>query len=367
MASSANVKNASHSFRNRKPGDWEFIDFLGVSPGAQEVRRQLELIASDRQGLSVLITGERGTGKDLAANIIQSRSVYVTDKSVMVHQDCGTLHINNAQSQLFGHCKGAFTGADTSRKGCFLSAQNGAVFLNEIGNIPYEIQPMLLRVVEYGVIVPMGVDKEEKINALMIFATNCDIDKMCCENLFKKDLLDRMKRRHLHIPPLRERREDIPVLTEFLFAKKCHESGTGLKTTIDKGVYSLLACCELKGNVRELDNLLTVAFDKMLRNDKNILMPEHLMPEIENAATEGERGDLSENRINECFEELLKMYLEQQRKSQKGIKTKDAPCLFGMKNHTEMIKRIALEFAGHQKSLASKYLDISVRQYDNKP
>jgi transcriptional regulator with GAF, ATPase, and Fis domain len=236
MAISENGKSRHHSQTDKGPGDWETNDFIGVSREAKEVREQLDWLASDPMAQSVLLTGESGTGKDLAANILQSQSVCAIDKRIMVRLDGGTLYLENSLSAMFGHRKGAYTGAHDNRKGCFRQGEKGTVFVNEIGNIPLTIQPMMLGVVEDRVIKPLGSDVEVKVDAFMIFATNRDLEQMCAEERFMFDLLKRMQRFYLHLPSLRERKEDIPVLTDFLYRKICVKSKASLKPKIDRSV-----------------------------------------------------------------------------------------------------------------------------------
>jgi DNA-binding NtrC family response regulator len=273
------------------------------------------------------------------------------------------LHGENIQSQLFGHRKGAYTGATESRLGCFRAGENGTVFLNEIGNIPYSLQPMLHRVVEYRVVTPMGDDEEVKVNPLMIFATNRDLEQMCAEERFMPDLLKRMQRCQMHIPPLRERKEDIPLLTDFLYRKICLKSQCGIQPKIEKGVYSQLACYGLPGNVRELENLLIAAFGIMRRNKEVVLTPRHLCFFKEKSTLSTKADLLSGECLNEHFMLQLEVLFDQELQRQKSHNSKYQSCIFDIEDHYHRIIRKFYQLTGSNKVMAAKMLGISRHKF----
>ena len=338
-------------------------DFIGISPAVQELRREMHYIASDPLGNNVLITGERGTGKDLAANILHNLSVVVKNRSVFKHQDGGLLTPEHAESQLFGHVKGAYTGAHESRMGSFRVAHGGTLFINEIANIPMNIQSMLLRALEYKVIVPMGSDEEVDIDALMIFATNSDLKMLCASGLFRKDLLDRMCCHHLHIPPLRDRREDIVPLIDFLFGKKCRELNLNPVPPIEPRVYELLSGLDLEGNVRQLDNMIKRAFTLMLKEKSNKLTVRMLQAEKDLLA-HGLAPVISDAVCpKDAFMQHLAALVTREMMQWKGYNSRQVPCLFDIMQFINELMQLMLQITGNNKSLSARLLNLSRRKF----
>ncbi len=208
----------------------------------------LEFIAPS--DATVLLTGETGTGKDVLARSIAQRSRRKDRPFVVV--DCGAMKWSLAESELFGHERGAFTGADAARKGAFELADKGTVFLDEIGELPLDVQPKLLRVIETRSFQRVGSSKVLTSDVRVIAATKRDLESDVAEGRFREDLYFRLAVVPVHVPPLRERREDVPLLARRLLATLA--PGRSLEPTEE--AWALLMAHEWPGNVRELRNVL---------------------------------------------------------------------------------------------------------------
>ncbi len=198
---------------------------------------------------SVLITGETGTGKELFARLIHELSP--RHEGPFVEVNCAAIPENLFESELFGHVKGAFTGATANRKGRFEQARGGTVFLDEAGELPESLQPKLLRVLQEKRITPVGSDTEREVDVRVVAATNRDLRKMAEEGRFREDLYFRLNVFEIHIPPLRERREDIPELIEFFVQRY---AARPLK--ISAPAMDMLMKYHYPGNVRELEHII---------------------------------------------------------------------------------------------------------------
>jgi sigma-54-dependent transcriptional regulator len=199
----------------------------------------------------VLITGETGTGKELTAEAIHSLS-HRKDAPFM-KINCGALSPHLLESELFGHVKGAFTGADADRPGLLRAASGGSVLLDEIGDLPLELQVKLLRVLQDQKVRPVGDSKDYLVNIRIIAATNKDLQAAMAQGSFRKDLYHRLAALHIHIPPLRERRQDIPILAVHFFEQLCRKhTRKGLTLPLESCMH--LSSLPLEGNARELAN-----------------------------------------------------------------------------------------------------------------
>jgi len=202
----------------------------------------------------VLLIGERGTGKELAA-----RRVHFLSRrweGPLVTLNCATLSPTLIESELFGHEKGAFTGADMRRKGRFEAADGGTLFLDEIGAIPLEAQEKILRVVEYGSFEPVGSSTPVEVDVRIVGATNADLAEMAVSGRFKQDLLDRLSFEVLFLPPLRERGEDIMLLADHFASRMAYELGRESLPVFSPDAINVLEAHAWKGNVRELKNVV---------------------------------------------------------------------------------------------------------------
>lgn len=219
---------------------------------------------------SVLITGESGTGKELVARAIHFGSTRA--KGTFVPVNCVAIPSELAESILFGHVKGAFTGATADRKGCFELADGGTLFLDEIGDMPLGLQVKLLRVLEDGCVMPVGASVPRQVDVRVIAATNADLDARIAAGTFRSDLYFRLARYTVATPPLRERLEDVPLLAAHylkVFAAEMGQQPPGLS----REVTAALKAYSYPGNIRELKNIIERA---LIQSGGETILPEHL-------------------------------------------------------------------------------------------
>ena len=241
------------SLASDEPPKADFAQIVGRSPGMLDVYRLIEKVAPTRS--PVLILGESGTGKELVAHAIHGLSARKTGKFVSV--DCSALAPGLVESELFGHEKGAFTGAAAAKVGLFELAHGGTVFIDEIGNLEPNIQVKLLRVLQESEFMRVGGTKIQKVDIRMVFATNRDLKKMAQEGSFREDLYYRLDVFPICIPPLRERKTDIPALCYHFLKQFNASSGTGKKIRkVSDDILDRLNSYDWPGNVRELANKL---------------------------------------------------------------------------------------------------------------
>ena len=242
---------------------------IGLSPGIKNCLKQVEKVA--KSNTSVLITGETGTGKELFARTLHQNSHRAFHKFVVL--DCAGLKETLAESALLGHCKGAFTDARQDRTGLIKLADRGTLFLDEIGELPLSLQKLLLRVLQEKTFLPLGGEQEQSSDFRLIAATNKDLKQMVARHEFREDLFYRIFAFPIHLPPLRERINDIELLAEYFIAKRCHEYGLA-KKRLSRELLRVLARFPWPGNVRELINVMDVA----LKNGyfESTLLPQHL-------------------------------------------------------------------------------------------
>lgn len=206
-----------------------------------------------RSDATVLITGESGTGKEVVARTIHVNSARAGARFVPVN--CGALPEGLLESELFGHMRGSFTGAVRDKRGLMQEAHGGTLFLDEIGEMPQSLQVKLLRAVQERRVRPVGDTREVSVDARVICATNQDLAQRVQDGTFREDLFYRINVIHLHIPPLRERREDIPELARDFVARACSRLGMAVKD-LHRDVVTVLASYAWPGNIRELENVM---------------------------------------------------------------------------------------------------------------
>ncbi|RUM61027.1 MAG: sigma-54-dependent Fis family transcriptional regulator [Persephonella sp.] len=231
-----------------------FNEFIGETPQIRQIKEIIKKIAP--YDINVLILGESGTGKEVVAKTIHKLSKR-KDKPFIAF-NCAALPPDLLESELFGYKKGAFTGANTDKKGLIEEANGGTLFLDEIGEMPIQLQAKLLRFLEDGVIRPLGSTREIKVDVRVISATNRDLEREIKEGNFREDLYYRLATITIKLPPLRERKEDIPLLVKHILSdleKKYNKKIEKISTDFMNYLYSL----EYKGNIRELRNLLEKA------------------------------------------------------------------------------------------------------------
>jgi len=230
---------------------FDHYGLIGRSRAMQDVVQRAELVADTKS--TVLITGETGTGKELVARAIHDRSAQRDMPLIKVN--CAAIPDTLLESELFGHVRGAFTGATTTKKGKFALADGGSIFLDEIGTLTPALQSKLLRVLQEREFEPLGAERTEKVDLRVIAATNRDLRQMVTDGRFQEDLFYRLNVIPIHIPPLRERRDDIPALVEHFVTKHAQRTGRRIER-IDDGVLAMLQQYDWPGNVRELENTI---------------------------------------------------------------------------------------------------------------
>ncbi|MDD3806962.1 MAG: sigma-54 dependent transcriptional regulator [Candidatus Marinimicrobia bacterium] len=239
---------------------------IGKSDAIKEVISSIEQVAPTN--ISILIVGESGTGKELVARAIHLLSNRKNKAYIVVN--CGAIPSGTIESELFGHKKGSFTGAVEDRKGFFEAADGGTIFLDEIGELPLETQVKLLRVLESGEIIRVGESIPRHVDVRLLAATNRDLKEQVLKGEFRKDLYYRIKTITIHIPPLRERREDIPMLAEYFMIEYADRNNLPYKP-ISPAAMKILESLNWQGNIRELRNFIQSVF--ILEKSK-IIQPE---------------------------------------------------------------------------------------------
>ncbi len=237
--------------------------FWGDSPAMLKLRTIVERVA--KTDANILITGENGTGKELLAREIHRLSL--RNNGPMVAVDMGALTETLFESELFGHVKGAFTDAKADHSGKFEEAENGTLFMDEIGNLSYQLQAKLLRALQQRYITRVGGNKQIDVNIRLVCATNKNLQAMVADGEFREDLLYRINTIHLEIPSLRERKEDIPAFVE-LFMDKYAKMYNRSSLTLADDAKSILVSCPWMGNIRELEHVVEKA---VIMSDGNIL------------------------------------------------------------------------------------------------
>jgi formate hydrogenlyase transcriptional activator len=245
-----------------------FEGIVGKSTALQKVLEQVAIVAPTDS--TVLLHGETGTGKELIARAIHNLSS--RSEHTFVRVNCAAIPSGLLESELFGHEKGAFTGALMQRKGRFELADGGSLFLDEIGDISLELQPKLLRAVQEQEFERLGSCKTIRVNVRLIAATHRDLAAMIQDEKFREDLFYRFNVFPIEIPPLRERREDIPLLVNYFVSKVAGRMGRQIKS-IPTRAMELLTNCPWKGNIRELANFIERAV--ILTRGEELEVPVH--------------------------------------------------------------------------------------------
>ncbi|MGB5278990.1 MAG: sigma-54 dependent transcriptional regulator [Gammaproteobacteria bacterium] len=252
---------------------------VGNGPTIQEVHNLVDAVAETE--MTVLIQGESGVGKELVAKTIHERSKRSIHNFVAV--DCCTLQQTLFESELFGHERGAFTGADRQKKGLIEGASGGTLFLDEIGELELTLQAKLLRVLETGLFRRVGGTKDLSANVRIVAATNCDLEKASREGSFRSDLYYRLSAFTITVPPLRERREDIPDIVEHFVRNR--DFSRRVNTKVTSSAMRLLMAYDWPGNIRELKNVIERAL--ILSRQTRKIRPEHLAPILNSTESPG--------------------------------------------------------------------------------
>lgn len=311
--------------RAAEPGKKDPLkEIIGKSPALQELKSKMERVAKTES--TVLITGESGTGKDLFARTIHDLSQRAGNDFVPV--DCSVLVESLLESELFGHVKGAFTGADGHKVGLFETANRGTFFFDEVSNLSYNIQCKLLRVIQEREFRKVGSQQHQQLDIRILCASNKDLTKAVEKGTFRNDLYYRINVVPVYIPPLRQRPEDIPVLLDHFLGKFNFILGCDIKGFSDDAL-DMLTAYPWPGNVRELKNLV----EQILVLEKcDLIRPEHLPPAISQR-----RGVFSPFSENLPLEEMEKRYIEFILHRTKGLRQQAADIL-GINRKTLAIK-----------------------------
>ncbi|MCX8117269.1 MAG: sigma-54 dependent transcriptional regulator [Desulfobacterota bacterium] len=280
-----------------------FHNIIGKSKKMQEIYRIIAKVAPTDS--TVLIHGQSGTGKELIARAIHYNSPRRDKQFVTV--DCAVLAENLLESELFGHIRGSFTGAVTTKPGLFEVADGGTLFLDEIGNISLAIQAKLLRVLQEREFTPVGGTKSKKVDIRLIAATNKDLEKMIQEGTFREDLYYRLNIVPIFLPPLKERQEDIPALAMHFLKKYSEEMGKSIKGFTPEAMERLMKY-PWPGNVRELENVIERTVVMM---DEEMVRVEHLILPGQKRAEEIERIPMTSEELKEIKKQLREKAVEE--------------------------------------------------------
>ena len=234
---------------SERDAEFNHYGIVGRSRRMQEVIHTSEVVAKSKS--TILITGETGTGKEMVARAIHYHSAQ--REMPLIKVNCAAIPETLLESELFGHVRGAFTGATANKKGKFALADGGTIFLDEIGTMSPALQAKLLRVLQEREFEALGSERTQKVDVRVIAATNRDLRNMVSDGRFQEDLYYRLNVIPIHIPPLRERREDVPVLVEHFIAKHAQRAGKRIDG-MEPGVLEALQGADWPGNVRELEN-----------------------------------------------------------------------------------------------------------------
>jgi two-component system nitrogen regulation response regulator GlnG len=292
-------------------------ELVGKTPVMQQVFRRIALCAA--ANANVLVNGESGTGKELAARAIHRYSARSDGPFVAVNM--ASLSPSLAESELFGHVRGAFTGADHSRTGLLVQADGGTLFLDEVADIPLPVQVKLLRVLEEGEVAPVGSNERVKTNFRIVSATHQQLLENVKQGSFRHDLYFRLCAFQIEIPPLRQRREDIPALADYFLNQLTAENRSARPTIAPQTIVELQRR-PWYGNVRELRNTIEHA---LILARGGVIMPEHLSPPVQasavpqvtggdpQAAIRSQIGEWAETQLNQSdsiedlYERLLRL------------------------------------------------------------
>jgi DNA-binding NtrC family response regulator len=309
----AEVDNLKSELQDR----YRFTSMVGTSSRMNAIFRMMERIA--RVDGTVLVTGESGTGKELAARAIHFAGPRKDGPFVVVN--CGAVPPGLIESEFFGHSRGAYTDARTETTGQFERASGGTIFLDEIGELPLEAQVKLLRAVAEKEIVKVGGSKTIPVDVRVIAATNKSLDEEIRKGTFREDLYYRLAVLSLHLPPLRERREDIPLLCEHFFRKFRKELGVEIQG-ITEGALDLLLKYPWPGNIRELENVI---YEAVVLSAKSLLAESDLPGRIRGVVPAG--SDTLKEAAQSAAETAERNLIERALKESGGNKTEAARAL----------------------------------------
>ena len=307
-------------FLKKREEDATFGGMVGRSGGINAVVHALEKVRDTR--VPVLINGETGTGKELVARALHYTSQR-RDK-LFVAQNCSALPENLLESELFGHVRGAFTGADRDKKGLFELADGGTMFLDEVGEMPLSLQAKLLRVLQEGEIWPVGAGRARQVDVRIVSATHRDLEKMVRTGAFRQDLFYRLHVFPLHMPSLRERRDDVPILARHFLERYSRELGRSVAGFTPECL-ERLAAYEWPGNVRELQNEIQRVL--IFRSDGDLVQVEDLSPRILGESRLVDDGEVPRGSLKDMMDALERVLLARTLREHGNNKTRAAETL----------------------------------------
>ncbi|MCC6751004.1 MAG: sigma 54-interacting transcriptional regulator [Deltaproteobacteria bacterium] len=314
------LQGENRYLRGRQPGVTAFEQIIGGSSAMKTIFHQVQKVIDTRA--TVCITGETGTGKELVANAIHYQSRR-RDK-MFVAQNCAALPETLLESELFGHKKGSFTGADQDKKGLFEIADGGTLFLDEVGEMALSLQAKLLRVLQEGEVRPVGAATVKRVDVRIICATNRSLEKEVAAGRFRQDLFYRLMVFPIALPPLRERREDIPLLAQhFLrrYSAEMHKNVGG----VSQAAMNELCAYRWPGNIRELENEIQRLVIQL--DDGGIVQPEHLSPQVRKVEGMLERIAPPKGTLKEMVETVERWLLVEALREHGNNKTQTAAAL----------------------------------------
>jgi len=304
--------------RSERDEQFDHYGIVGRSRAMEEVIARAERVADTKS--TVLITGETGTGKELVARAIHNRSAQRDMPLIKVN--CAAIPESLLESELFGHVRGAFTGATATKKGKFALADGGSIFLDEIGTMTPALQSKLLRVLQEREFEPLGAERTERVDVRVIAATNRDLRQMVAEGKFAEDLFYRLNVIPFELPPLRDRRDDIPALVEHFLRKHAQRTGRRIDR-MEEGVLAELQQYDWPGNVRELENTI----ERAVVLSTTPVITKHSISEL-GTATPQTTG-LPSLKLRQNLEWVEKETIRRALDSARGVK-KDAAELMGI-------------------------------------
>ncbi len=303
-----NALRLDNQLLNRRLADLRFGEIIGACDAMREIFRKIERVAATP--VSILIQGETGTGKELIARELHNRSERASGPFITIN--CGAIPENLLESELFGHVKGAFTGAIANKPGRFHQAHKGTIFLDELGEMPLNLQVKLLRVLQERVVTRVGDTRPESIDIRVVAATNKRLDEEVRDGRFREDLFYRLNVVTLHLPPLRERDDDIVLIGNYLLKRFCEEFHVGAKTFSPEAAIAMKKYA-WPGNIRQLENRIKKA---VILSDRALLTPADLDLQPE---------DLEEvMNLNDARERFQRRYVHEILARNNGNRTKTA-------------------------------------------
>ncbi len=314
----------NRTLRQQTRGSQHFAGLLGESPAMRDILSRIRRVASSRS--NVLITGESGTGKDVVAQAIHLAGASAAAPFLAIN--CSAIPSELLESELFGHVRGAFTGATVDKRGLFEEAGRGTLFLDEIGDLDLNLQSKLLRVLQHREVRPVGGTRSVAIHARIVAATNSDLRKAIDDGRFRRDLFFRLNVIPIHVPPLRERPEDVPLLAEHFLERHAGRE----KRSLSPGARSLLMRQRWEGNARELENVIERA---LVLTDAPLIQPEDLPLEEGSAAV-----------TSDDFAQLLEVAAREQ---------------VTVRQLADRYIEHVIELSGGNKSQAARRLGVAVR------